>query len=64
MLKFIKGHMASIDGVSIFPIISFIIFFSIFIFVLFWVFKMKKSEVSELAHIPLESNNDINNDNL
>ena len=64
MLKFIKGHMASIDGIEIFPLISFVLFFTMFVIVLFWVFKMTKTQESEMANIPLGSSNDFENDNL
>ncbi|MGB0403598.1 MAG: CcoQ/FixQ family Cbb3-type cytochrome c oxidase assembly chaperone [Salibacteraceae bacterium] len=65
MLKFIKGHMASIDGIEIFPVISFLIFFTMFVIVLMWVFKMTKSEVDELSSIPLSSrDNEYENDNI
>ena len=54
MLKFITGHMSSIDGVSIYPIISFIIFFIFFVAVTVYVITMKKSFVDEVSRIPLE----------
>ncbi|MEX1001604.1 MAG: CcoQ/FixQ family Cbb3-type cytochrome c oxidase assembly chaperone [Crocinitomicaceae bacterium] len=55
MLKYIKGHMASIDGIEWFPIISFIIFFSFFIGLIFYVITMKKKKVEEMKNIPLEN---------
>lgn len=64
MLKFIKGHMTSIDGIEIFPIISFVLFFTMFLAVLVWVIKLSKAQVSEMENIPLESNNEFNNDNI
>ncbi|MCB0762611.1 MAG: CcoQ/FixQ family Cbb3-type cytochrome c oxidase assembly chaperone [Flavobacteriales bacterium] len=54
MLKFIKDNMATIDGIEIFPIISFLIFFTFFIAVALYVVKMKKSRIDELSNIPLE----------
>lgn len=54
MLKFIKHNMDTIIGIEIFPLISFIIFFLFFIVLFIWVFKMKKSDVAELAAMPLE----------
>ncbi len=32
MLKFIKHHMDTIAGIGIYPVVSFVIFFSIFCF--------------------------------
>jgi len=53
MLKFIKHHMETIVGIEIYPMISFIIFFSFFIGLLLWVTFMKKSYVAELEQLPL-----------
>ena len=52
-------NLSSIDGVSIFPIISLVLFFVIFSGVLFWVLKKDKSYMEKLANIPLQENNDI-----
>ncbi len=52
-------NLSSIDGVSIFPIISLIMFFLIFSGVLFWVLKKDKSYMEDLASMPLQENNDI-----
>ncbi len=52
-------NLSSIDGVSIFPIISLVLFFVIFSGVLFWVLKKDKSYMEKLANIPLQDNNDI-----
>lgn len=52
-------NLSSIDGVSIFPIISLILFFVIFSGVLFWVLKKDKSYMENLASMPLQENNDI-----
>ncbi len=52
-------NLSSIDGVSIFPIISLVLFFVIFSGVLFWVLKKDKSYMENLANMPLQENNDI-----
>lgn len=54
MLKFITGHMSTIDGVSIYPIISFLIFFVFFIAITFYVITMNKSYVDEVSQMPLD----------
>lgn len=54
MLKFIKHHMASIDGIEIYPIISFLIFFIFFIAVTVWVYSQKKAYYDSIANSPLE----------
>jgi cytochrome c oxidase cbb3-type subunit 4 len=56
MLRFIKHHLTGIDGVSIYPILSLLIFFIFFAVMLFLVFRMRKNEVDELSNIPFEAN--------
>lgn len=53
MLKFIKHHMTSIDGIEIYPIISLSIFILFFAAMLWWVFRMDKNYVSELEQYPI-----------
>ncbi|MEX2350606.1 MAG: CcoQ/FixQ family Cbb3-type cytochrome c oxidase assembly chaperone [Flavobacteriaceae bacterium] len=54
MLKFIKGHMESIDGIEIYPIISLLIFFIFFAILFLWVFTAKKKYIEQVSNIPLE----------
>ncbi len=58
MLKFIKGHVDSIDNVAIFPIISLVIFFSFFIGLFWWVYKSKKEYITKVSQIPFDHKND------
>jgi hypothetical protein len=62
MMKFVKHHMESIDGVSIYPIISLIICFTFFALLFWWVFSYKKKDLNEISNIPL--NEDDNNNNI
>ncbi|GAA4275445.1 CcoQ/FixQ family Cbb3-type cytochrome c oxidase assembly chaperone [Aquimarina mytili] len=55
MLKFVKGHMESIDGVEIYPMISLLIFFIFFAALFWWVFTAKKEHIKEVSNIPLET---------
>lgn len=57
MLKFIKGHMESIEGIEIYPIISLLIFFVFFVGLFWWVFTAKKDYVEEVSQIPLDNDN-------
>ncbi|VAW14217.1 hypothetical protein MNBD_BACTEROID03-756 [hydrothermal vent metagenome] len=57
MLKFVKGHMESIEGVAIYPMISFLIFFAFFIVLLWWVLTTSKEHIKEVSEIPLEEDN-------
>jgi cytochrome c oxidase cbb3-type subunit 4 len=54
MLKFIKHHMETIVGIEIYPIISFIIFFTFFVLVLIYVIRADKNTISEIANLPLD----------
>ncbi len=54
MLKFIKQNLETIDGISIYPIISLVLFFTVFITMVFLVFKMNKTKLNELEKLPLE----------
>lgn len=54
MLKFIKGHMESIAGIEIYPIISLTIFFVFFVLLFWWVFTAKKEYIESMKEIPLD----------
>ncbi|PKQ46395.1 CcoQ/FixQ family Cbb3-type cytochrome c oxidase assembly chaperone [Confluentibacter flavum] len=56
MLKFIKGHMESMEGIEIYPIISLLIFFSFFVILFWWVFTAKKEYIKIVSNIPLDNN--------
>ncbi len=58
MLKFIKGHMESIDGIEIYPIVSLLIFFIFFAGLFWWVFTAKKEHIKEVSQIPLDNENE------
>ncbi|EZH74754.1 cbb3-type cytochrome oxidase subunit 3 [Aquimarina sp. EL_43] len=58
MLKFIKGHMESIEGIEIYPMISLLIFFIFFAALFWWVFTAKKEHIKEVSQIPLETENE------
>ena len=58
MLKFIKGHVESIEGIEIYPIISLLIFFIFFVALFWWVITTKKEHIKEVSNIPLETETD------
>ncbi|CAM4312321.1 hypothetical protein [Gillisia limnaea] len=58
MLKFVKGHMESIEGIEIYPIISLLIFFIFFVVLFLWVFTAKKNYIETVSQIPLDNSND------
>ncbi|RPI13833.1 MAG: cbb3-type cytochrome c oxidase subunit 3 [Ignavibacteriae bacterium] len=52
----------NIEGIEIYPIISFVIFFLFFIAVTVWIFRMDKSYVKQMEVIPLDEDSNINKD--
>lgn len=64
MLKFIKGHLENIDGVTTYPIISLVLFFVFFVLLFWWVFTARKSYIKEVSELPLEDNNQNNTQEL
>ncbi len=58
MLKFVKGHMESIEGIEIYPIISLLIFFIFFVVLFLWVFTAKKNYIETVSQIPLDNSNE------
>lgn len=64
MLKFVKGNLENIEGVTIYPIISLLIFFIFFALLLAWVFTAKKSYIDDVSNIPLEEEPTNNQDQL
>ncbi|MAN04768.1 MAG: CcoQ/FixQ family Cbb3-type cytochrome c oxidase assembly chaperone [Owenweeksia sp.] len=55
MLKFIKHHMETISGIEIYPMISFLIFFSIFMVALIYVLRADKQRMHKLGALPLDA---------
>ncbi|WKZ66860.1 MAG: CcoQ/FixQ family Cbb3-type cytochrome c oxidase assembly chaperone [Flavobacteriales bacterium] len=53
MLKFIKHHMATIDGIDLFPVAAFLIFFIMFIVVLVRTWAMGRREADRFSALPL-----------
>ena len=49
-----KEVLRGIEGIGIFPVISFLIFFIFFILLFFHVFTMNKKRIEELKQVPLD----------
>ena len=60
MFKFVKGYMENIEGVSIYPMISLLIFFIFFLVLGFWVFTASKEYIDEVSDLPLDKDNQQN----
>lgn len=54
MFKFLKGHLESITGIEIYPMISLIIFFTFFVALFWWVFTAKKEYINSVSKMPLD----------
>ena len=54
MFKFLKGHLESITGIEIYPMISLIIFFTFFVALFWWVFTAKKDYINKVSKMPLD----------
>ena len=54
MLKFIKHHMETITGIEIYPLISFVLFFSIFVLATVMVIRKDRGLVRHLGLLPLD----------
>lgn len=59
-MKF-SNYLSSIENVSIYPVITLIIFLTVFIGAVIWVVTRDKEYISELENIPLENSNFNNN---
>lgn len=57
MLKFVKNHMESIEGIATYPMISLLIFFIFFALLFLWVFTASKSYIKEVSELPLDNDN-------
>ena len=57
MLKYIKGHMESITGIEIYPLISLAIFFTFFVVLFWWVITAKKEYITTVSNLPLDNQN-------
>lgn len=64
MLKFVKHHMETIVGIEIFPIISFIIFFTFFCAVAAYVIWQRKDHFTKMSMLPLEEEEVVNSKNI
>ena len=60
MLKFVKNHMESMEGIEIYPIISLLIFFIFFVVLAWWVFTARKDYIKEVSKLPLDNQNQDN----
>jgi cytochrome c oxidase cbb3-type subunit 4 len=56
----IRQTLEHISGISIYPLISFVIFFAFFTVLIWYVFSLRKKHVEELSQLPLEDYSETN----
>ncbi len=61
MFKFVKGHLESIDGVGIYPLVSLLIFFIFFVVLFWWVMTAKKEYINNVSNLPLDQEDEQDN---
>lgn len=59
----IKEYLQSLDGVTIYPIISLIIFVIFFAAIIIWLFKVDKNYIKKMENLPLEKDEENNFNN-
>jgi cytochrome c oxidase cbb3-type subunit IV len=57
-----KEILRNIDNVAIWPMISFVIFFTFFILLLWYVFTADKNFINEMSRKPLQDGTNNSND--
>ena len=62
-MKIVIQQLEQINGVEIYPIISLIIFFTFFILVGYLVMTTPKSYIDEMSKLPLDDDNDLQDNN-
>lgn len=64
MFKFIKQYAETMDHISIYPIISLLIFFIFFVVLLGYVFKLDKNSINEISRLPLNDDTENNQNSI
>ncbi len=62
-MKIVINQLEQIAGVEIYPIISLLIFFTFFTLVTFMVIRKDKKEIDEISRMPLDSDDNLHNEN-
>ena len=64
MFKFIKKYAETMDDISIYPIISLLIFFVFFVVLIVYVFRLDKKSLQEISRLPLNDDADNNQNSI
>lgn len=57
----LSEHLSSAQGISIYPIVSLILFFLFFAFTIVWVIKLDKKYINRMEKLPFDSNSEFDN---
>lgn len=52
-----KDVLRSIEGIELYPVFSLVVFVLFFTSVFIWVYRMRRSDLDELAAMPLDDGN-------
>jgi cytochrome c oxidase cbb3-type subunit 4 len=56
----IKDLLQSVEGITIYPIISLIVFVLFFALIIIWMFRVDKNYIKKMENLPLEKEGDTN----
>lgn len=59
----IKELLQSVEGVSVYPIISLIVFVLFFVIILVWMLKVDKNYIKKMENLPFEKEEENNFNN-
>jgi hypothetical protein len=59
----IKEFLQSVDGISVYPIVSLIVFVLFFVIILIWMLKVDKNYIKKMEKLPFEKEEDNNFNN-
>jgi cytochrome c oxidase cbb3-type subunit IV len=59
----IKELLQSVEGVSVYPIISLIVFVLFFVIILVWMLKVDKNYIKKMENLPFEKKEENNFNN-
>jgi len=58
-MKLVRHYLENIAGIEVYPIISFVLFFTLFIFITWYVIKMDKEVIEEVSNYALDENDEM-----
>ncbi|MCU4164557.1 hypothetical protein [Carboxylicivirga caseinilyticus] len=62
-MKLVRHYLENIAGIEIYPIISFILFFTLFLFITWYVIKMDKGMIEEVSNYATDKADELPEEN-